>query len=188
MNYAAIKKCDVANGPGVRVSLFVSGCTHFCKGCFNSEAWDFSYGEPYEKETESHIIELLRPDYITGLTFLGGEPMHPKNRRNIIPLAKKVKQAYSKKDIWCYSGYTLEELLEEAKTDDAVLELLNYIDVLVDGRFDEELKSPNLRFKGSANQRIILVKKTLETKKIVLWEGDIYQEMSNAESKNHKAK
>lgn len=187
MNYASIKKCDVAHGPGVRVSLFVSGCEHYCKGCFNSEAWDFSYGEPYDDETQERIIALLKPDYITGLTFLGGEPMHPKNRGNLISLARRVKEAYPKKDIWCYSGYTLEELLQEAKADSNVSELFKYIDVLVDGRFDEGLKSPNLRFKGSANQRIIMLKQTLKTNKIVLWEGEKYQEMSNAESKNNKA-
>lgn len=167
MNYASIKKCDVANGLGVRVSLFVSGCEHYCKGCFNAEAWSFTYGDKYTEQTEKDILDYLSPKYISGLTLLGGEPLNPKNAPFLIGLVKKAKALYPEKDIWCYTGYTLEELLQEKRDD--VFKLLEYIDVLVDGRFIEEEKSPSLRFKGSANQRILLVKETLKAGKPVLW-------------------
>lgn len=185
MKYAKIKKCDVANGVGVRVSLFVSGCEHYCKGCFNSEAWDFSYGEDYDKAIEDRIIDLLSPSYISGLTLLGGEPMHPRNRAALLPLLLRVKQVYPQKDIWCYSGYTFEELCNQRLDDPVIDELFKCIDFLVDGRFDESLKSPNLRFKGSANQRIIDLQNTLSSGEIVLWEGEKDQEMSNAKDKNN---
>lgn len=182
MKYAKIKKCDIANGEGVRVSLFVSGCEHYCKGCFNKEAWDFGYGSDYTSSTEDTIISYLAPSHITGLTLLGGEPMHPANRASLIPLLRRAKAVYPLKDIWCYSGYTLEELLKENNPD--ITELMKYIDILVDGRFVDELKSPNLRFKGSSNQRIISLKNTLQSGVIELWEGDKYQEMSNANKNN----
>ena len=187
MKYAKIKKCDVANGVGVRVSLFVSGCEHRCKGCFNEEAWDFAYGDDFDKAVEDKLIDLLAPSYISGLTLLGGEPMHPRNREALLPLLLRVKQIYPQKDIWCYSGYTLEELNKQAEDDPVITELFKCIDKLVDGRFVEALKSPILRFKGSANQRIIELQKTLESGELVLWEGEKYQEMSNAGSKDNQA-
>lgn len=172
MNYAAIKPTDVANGPGVRVSLFVSGCTHYCKGCFNSEAWDFQYGEKYTCDTTDKILKNLDHSYIAGLSLLGGEPMHPKNQKGILPLVEKVKECYPEKTIWCYTGYDFEKdilndmvlKLEETKR------ILNCIDVMVDGKFEQEKKDLNLRFKGSANQRIIMVKESMDLRKLVLWE------------------
>lgn len=173
MNYAAIKKHDVANGPGVRVSLFVSGCTHYCKGCFNSEAWDFSYGHLFTEDTVNEIVEALSPGYIKGFSLLGGEPFHPANQKELVLLLKKIKKIYPQKDIWCYTGYLYDEELlgtGDAATPEAS-EMLKYIDVLVDGRFDENLKNLNLRFRGSENQRIIDVAKTLEFGKTVFWNG-----------------
>lgn len=173
MNYATIKTHDVANGPGVRVSLFVSGCTHFCKGCFNSEAWDFSYGKPYTPETEKQILDALSPDYIKGFSLLGGEPFHPANQETLLPLLKKIRETYPEKDIWCYTGYLYdEELLQggEAATKTAA-EMLRNIDILVDGRFVGELKNLSLRFRGSENQRIIDLKRTFAENKTVLWDG-----------------
>ena len=151
MNYATIKKTDVANGPGVRVSLFVSGCTHHCKGCFNSEAWDFHYGQAYTEETEQEILQALAPDYIRGLSLLGGEPMEPENRGAVLSLVKKVREQYPQKTIWCYTGYTYEEIQAHPRLAAA----LPYIDVLVEGRFIQALYSPHLEFRGSSNQRII---------------------------------
>ena len=172
MNVATIKRRDIANGVGVRVSLFVSGCTHHCKGCFNSDAWDFSYGEPYTKETEEQILELLAPDYISGLSLLGGEPFEPSNQRVLVGLLRKVKALYPNKTVWCYSGYTLEhELLSESRARCEVTdEMLSYVDVLVDGRFVEELRNLRLLFRGSENQRLIDLNKTREAGEIVLWE------------------
>lgn len=169
MNYATIKKTDVANGPGIRVSLFVSGCTHRCKGCFNSETWDFGYGQRYTKETEREILEALAPEYIRGLSLLGGEPMEPENRGTVLSLVKKVRQTYPGKDIWCYTGYDYEkDLLQwaERETPDESHEaqtarLLSLIDVLVDGEFVEEKKNLRLAFRGSENQRLIDVKESL---------------------------
>lgn len=173
MNYAAVKTHDVANGPGVRVSLFVSGCEHYCKGCFNSEAWDFSYGKPFTEETEEEIIKALSPDYINGFSLLGGEPFHPANQKTLVPFLKRIKDIYPEKTIWCYTGYLYdEELLGTgvAATEDAE-KMLRYIDVLVDGRFVEEKKNLNLRFRGSENQRIINVPETLSLGKTVFWDG-----------------
>ncbi len=173
MNYAAVKTHDVANGPGVRVSLFVSGCEHYCKGCFNSEAWDFSYGKPFTEETEEEIIKALSPDYIKGFSLLGGEPFHPANQKTLVPFLKRIKDIYPEKTIWCYTGYLYdEELLGTgvAATEDAE-KMLRYIDVLVDGRFVEEKKNLNLRFRGSENQRIINVPETLSLGKTVFWDG-----------------
>ena len=170
MNYAAIKKTDVANGPGVRVSLFVSGCTHGCKGCFNSEAWDFGYGNPYTKETEKEILKALEPDYIRGLSLLGGEPLDPRNRKEVLSLVQKVRFMYPRKDIWCYTGYDYEkDLLPLAgQGEETISSLLPLIDVLVDGEFVEELKNLKLAFRGSENQRLIDVEETLRQKKVVL--------------------
>ena len=172
MNYAKINKNDIANGIGVRVTLFVSGCTHFCKGCFNSEAWDFNYGEPFTKETENELLEALAPSWIDGLTLLGGEPMEPQNQRALLPFLKRLKEMYPKKTIWCFSGYTLEdELLTDSRARCEVTdEMLSLIDVLVDGEFVEELKDISLRFKGSSNQRLIDLKPTLASGEVVIWE------------------
>lgn len=156
MNYGVIKKYDVANGPGVRVSLFVSGCRHQCPGCFNSEAWDFGYGRPYTEETLREILQALAPDYIRGLTLLGGEPFEPENQRVLAGLVAAVKKAYPGKDIWCYTGFVYEtELLAGPAHTEVTNELLDGIDVLVDGRFIQEKKDLSLAFRGSANQRIL---------------------------------
>ena len=175
MHYAKIKNCDVANGTGVRVSLFVSGCTHHCKNCFNKEAWDFNYGNEFTEKEENLILEDLKPDYISGLSLLGGEPFEYQNQQGLAPLVKKVKQQYPDKKIWCYTGYKFDkDILENmSKKYKCTNEMLQNIDYLVDGEFVEELKSPKLRFKGSSNQRIIDVQKSLKENKIVLWEEDI---------------
>lgn len=175
MKYAKIKKCDVANGPGIRVSLFVSGCNHHCKNCFNREAWDFNYGNDFTDKEQNQIIEDLKPEHISGLSLLGGEPFERQNQEGLVPLVKKVKQTYPDKKIWCYTGFTFDkqilgEMIEEEKRE-TTKELLRNIDYIVDGRFVEELKDPKLRFRGSSNQRIIDVKKSLEQKEVVLWDG-----------------
>ena len=169
MNYATIKPHDTANGVGVRVSLFVSGCTHHCKECFNPEAWDFNYGNPYTKEVEDEIIELLDRDFIRGLSLLGGEPMEPANQLELVKLAKRVKETYPEKTIWCYSGYTLDkDLVKGGRAYTKVTdEFLSYIDVLVDGEFIVALKDLKLHFRGSSNQRIIDVKASLKENKII---------------------
>ena len=157
MNYGNIKECDIADGPGVRVSLFVSGCRHHCKGCFNKETWDFDYGMPYTKETEDEIIRLLAPSYIQGLTLLGGEPFEPENQKELAGLLKRVRETYPDKDIWCYTGYLYDvDLPEGGRVHTEVTEeMLSYIDVLVDGEFIEEEKDVTLVFRGSRNQRVI---------------------------------
>ena len=168
MNYANIKRTDVANGPGIRVSLFVSGCTHGCRGGFNKEAWDFHYGEEYTALVEEEILRLLAPDYIRGLSVLGGEPMGPQNREAVLGLLRKVRQRYPQKDIWCYTGYDYEkDILSWAQQQEAVRELLSLIDVLVDGEFVEERKNLRLAFRGSENQRLIDVKESGRQKKTV---------------------
>ncbi len=174
MNYADIKRIDVANGVGVRVSLFVSGCTHKCKGCFNSEAWDFNYGKPFTQQQEKEIIGYLAPEYIAGLTLLGGEPMEHSNQRALLPFIEKVKKAYPNKTVWCYSGYTYDkDLLAGGRAHtECTDKLLSLIDVLVDGEFVEKLKNLSLRFKGSANQRIIDLNATRKCGKIVRWDND----------------
>ena len=171
MNYAEIKKTDIANGEGVRVSLFVSGCTRRCKNCFNGVAWDFSYGKAFTAETEEEILEALAPDYIAGLSLLGGEPMEPCNQRALLPFIKRVKERFPEKNIWCYTGNTYESgiLKEEDKNCEATKELLSLIDVLVDGAFIEELKDIRLKFRGSSNQRVIDLNKTRKQNKIVLY-------------------
>ena len=157
MNYAVIKKNDIANGPGVRVSLFVSGCRHHCRNCFNREAWDFSYGQPFTAETEDHLLSLLSPSYINGLTVLGGEPFEPENQRALVPFLRRVRRTYPCKTIWCFSGFTYEELTTDGTHPrcEVTDEMLSLLDVLVDGRFVEELKDLTLRFRGSSNQRLI---------------------------------
>ena len=168
MNYSAIKNYDIANGLGVRVTLFVSGCTHHCEGCFNEETWSFSSGKPFTKETEDEIIKLLSPDYIKGLTLLGGEPMEKVNQAALYPFVKRVKEAYPDKNIWCYSGYTLDEITKGRAHTDVTDALLGFIDVLVDGEFKKELYSIALKFRGSSNQRVIDLKETLKQGKTVL--------------------
>lgn len=172
MNYAAIKPTDVANGPGVRVSLFVSGCTHYCRECFNSEAWDFQYGQEYTESTTERILELLSPDYIAGLSLLGGEPLHPLNQKGILPLVKTVKERFPQKTIWCYTGYDFEQdiLGDMMKNLPETAEILNCLDVLVDGKFELENKDLKLRFRGSSNQRILSIPESLLEKRAVLWE------------------
>lgn len=174
MNYAEIKNVDIANGPGVRISLFVSGCPHHCKGCFNEVTWDFTYGKPYTQETINHILELLKPDYIKGITFLGGEPMAPSNQESVLNTMRQIKEHYTNKDIWLYTGYLLDTDIMGKMVDTLphTSEILSYIDVLVDGPFIEEQKNLNLQFKGSENQRIINMKKTLSSGSIVLWSED----------------
>lgn len=157
MHYGNIKECDIADGPGVRVSLFVSGCRHHCKGCFNPETWDFEYGELYTEETQEKILKLLAPGYIKGFTLLGGEPFEPENQRELVKLLKRIKEEYPGKDVWCYSGYLYDVDLAEGGSvyTEVTEEMLSYIDVLVDGEFVEELKDVSLAFRGSSNQRII---------------------------------
>lgn len=157
MYYGNIKECDIADGPGVRVSLFVSGCRNHCRGCFNSETWDFSYGQPYTEETERRLLTLLAPDYIQGFTLLGGEPFEPENQRTCVKLLEKIRGTYPKKDIWCYSGYLIDrDMVPGGKVYTGVTEeMLSYIDVLVEGRFVEEEKDITLTFRGSRNQRVL---------------------------------
>ena len=171
MHYGAIKRRDIANGPGVRVSLFVSGCTHHCPGCFNADTWDFDYGEPFTEETAREIEALMSPDFICGLSLLGGEPMEVQNQAVLLPLLRRLKTAYPTKTVWCYSGYTLEELLGDSRARcEHTDEMLSLIDVLVDGRFVLAKKDIRLRFRGSANQRLIDLGKTREKGEIVLWD------------------
>ncbi len=170
MNYAEIKYNDIANGPGVRTSLFVSGCTHHCDGCFNEIAWDFNYGRPFTEDTIDEIVQSLAPDYITGLTLLGGEPFEHSNQLGLLPLLRTVKEKYPKKDIWCFTGYLFDsQILDEMCVKwQETKEMLSYIDVLVDGKFDKNLKNMMLQFKGSENQRTILVQESLKSGEVVL--------------------
>lgn len=172
MNYATIKNCDIANGPGVRVSLFVSGCTHHCKGCFNAIAWDFDYGEPFTQETIDRIIEMLAPEHIKGITLLGGEPFEPENQPAIVDLLRQVKSKYPQKSVWAFSGYLFDADILSGKLGswEITKEYISYIDVLVDGRFEEENKDLSLRFRGSSNQRIIDVRASLAAGEVILWE------------------
>ncbi len=171
MHYSVIKPVDIADGVGVRVTLFVSGCTHHCKGCFQPQTWDFAYGQPYTKETEDQLISLLSPSYIRGLTLLGGEPMEPDNQRALLPLLRRVRAELPKKDIWCYSGYTLEELTGVSRARCEVTdELLSLIDVLVDGEFVEEKRNISLKFRGSENQRLIDLAATRKQGTVVLYD------------------
>ena len=171
MNYATIKNCDIANGPGVRVSLFVSGCTHRCPGCFNEVAWDFNYGEPFTEEVENSILQMLAPDFVQGITLLGGEPFEPQNQAVLVPFLRKLKAKFPHKDIWCFSGYLYENILSGKVGDEAVArEFLGYLDVLVDGPFVQAKKNLMLRFRGSENQRLIDVPASLKEHAVVLWE------------------
>lgn len=201
MNYGEIKKFDIANGEGVRVTLFVSGCTHHCKGCFNPETWDFQYGAPFTQETARELLEYLSPEYIAGLTLLGGEPFEVGNQRALLPFLRKMKELYPGKDVWCYTGYTLEtdllgagsvpwEKEADKRSEDGADcgqeqcmyprcectdEMLSLIDVLVDGEFVEEKKDISLVFRGSSNQRVIDLPETLKRGRICLWESKVGQ-------------
>ena len=172
MNYAAIKDCDIANGPGVRVSLFVSGCTHHCKGCFNEEAWDFDYGKPFTQQTIDDILKMLEPGYVKGLTLLGGEPFEPENQFAVLDLLRQVKQKYPNKTIWAFTGYLFDKDILAGKVGswEITEEYVGYLDVIVDGRFVQEKKDLSLRFRGSSNQRIINVPASLQSGQMVLWE------------------
>ena len=172
MYYADIKKADVANGLGVRVSVFVSGCTHHCKNCFNEEAWDFHYGNEFTQKEVDKVIELMDHSYVAGLSLLGGEPFEHINQQGLLPLVKIVKEKFPDKNIWCYSGYTFEnDIIDRmCKEWKETPEFLSYIDVLVDGKFEEDKKDLSLRFRGSSNQRIIDVKKSLKENKTVLFD------------------
>lgn len=170
MHYGEIKNCDIANGEGVRVTLFVSGCTNHCKNCFQPQTWDFEFGQPFTAETEEQLLAMLKPDYINGLTVLGGEPFEPSNQRALLPFLRRIREQYPKKNIWCFSGFTYEELKTEGSHPrcEVTDEMLDQLDVLVDGRFVEELKDISLRFRGSSNQRLIDMKKSREAGKLVL--------------------
>lgn len=172
MKYATIKKHDVANGPGVRVSIFVSGCNHHCKGCFNAEAWDFNYGNNFTEKEQEEVIKALEPQYMKGLSLLGGEPLEPINQKGLLPVVKKVKEKYPEKTIWCYTGFLFDKNVvgQMAKENEDTKELLKYIDFIVDGKFQEENKDLTLQFRGSSNQRIIDVQKSLKSNSIVLWD------------------
>ncbi len=172
MNYATIKNCDIANGPGVRVSLFVSGCTHRCPGCFNEIAWDFQYGEPFTQETEAYLLNLLAPEHIKGLTLLGGEPFEPQNQPALVKFLRKVREKYPQKSIWAFSGYLFDRDILPGRLGDPAIttEFLSYLDVLVDGPFVEAKKNLSLRFRGSENQRLIDVPASLAQGTVVLWQ------------------
>ena len=173
MNYASIKRMDVANGPGVRMSVFVSGCRHYCKNCFNQEAWDFEYGEPFTEKEIEEIVDYVKGDYIAGLTLLGGEPLEPENQKGLLPLLRRIREVCPKKSVWCYTGYDFErDILGRMINEiEEMNQLLSYVDVLVDGEYMEELHKPSLRFKGSSNQRIIMVQESLQKKEVILWDG-----------------
>ena len=172
MNYADIKQYDVANGPGVRVSVFVSGCTHYCKGCFNKEAWDFDYGLPFTEETIRMVVKYMEPPYVKGLTVLGGEPLEPQNQPAVLAMLRKVKEAYPEKSVWMFSGYDYEKDILGRMWNEIpeTKEILSCLDVLVDGEFVEELKNLSLRFKGSSNQRTILVQESLKAGQVILYD------------------
>ncbi|MBQ6847453.1 MAG: anaerobic ribonucleoside-triphosphate reductase activating protein [Clostridia bacterium] len=180
MNYAVIKKFDIANGPGVRVSLFVSGCRHFCKNCFNSEAWDFGYGKPFTDEVIDDLVKSILPDYISGFSVLGGEPFEPENQDDVLKVVKAIKEK-TNKNIWIYTGFLYDEQLLKGTVGDieTVKKILKYTDVLVDGKFVEELKSPDLLFRGSSNQRIIDVQKSLTNNEVLWLEGKWERKMGS---------
>lgn len=172
MNFAEIKTNDIANGEGVRTSLFVSGCRHHCKDCFNEIAWDFNYGKPYNKETEKYILDSIKPAWIAGISILGGEPFEPENQEEVLNLLKAFKKEYPLKTVWCYSGFTIEEITGKTPSrafTDISIELLKMIDILVDGKFINEQKNISLKFRGSENQRIIDVKNTFKENKLIIY-------------------
>ena len=173
MNYATIKWTDIANGEGVRISLFVSGCTHHCKNCFNQVAWDFNYGEEFDETVQERIYESLSQPFISGLSLLGGEPLEPQNQRALYPFVKELKRRFPDKTVWCYTGWVFDpetgELCEKEKNTEVTKDLISLFDVLVDGPFVEELKKITLKFRGSSNQRVLDVKKSIFEKKCVLY-------------------
>ena len=180
MNYAALKKTDIANGKGVRVSLFVSGCRHHCKNCFNQEAWDFNYGKKFDSKVIEEIMDALNHDYIDGLSILGGEPFEPENQAGLLMLLKEFRSKYPHKNVWCYSGFTFDDLLGGKAGDAEIInEILLNIDVLVDGKFVEELKDASLLFRGSSNQNIIDVQASLNKGQVILLEGIWKRKMGN---------
>ena len=170
MHYGEIKTCDIANGEGVRVTLFVSGCTNRCEHCFQPQTWAFDYGRPFTQETEDYILDLLKPDYINGLTLLGGEPFEPENQRRLVQLLRRVRRELPEKTIWSFTGFTYEQLLTEGSHPrcEVTDEMLSLLDVLVDGRFVEALKDITLRFRGSSNQRLIDLNETRRTGELCL--------------------
>lgn len=172
MHYGEIKNYDIANGIGVRVSLFVSGCTNHCEHCFQPETWDFTHGEPFTEKTQEELLQMMEPDYIHGFTLLGGEPFEPENQRGILPFLQKLKQEFPEKTVWAYTGFMLEDLMTEGTHPHCEITetILSLIDVLIDGRFVEAKKDLSLQFRGSSNQRIIDLKKTLAEGRVILWE------------------
>ena len=175
MNYADLKKTDIANGPGVRGSLFVSGCTHGCPGCFNPETWDFQFGQPFTQKTMDTLLAALAPEHIRGLSLLGGEPLHPDNQKTVLEVVRRVREAFPHKTVWCYTGYFYENLVQGQVGDpETVRALLEGIDVLVDGPFVEARKNLGLRFRGSDNQRILLASASLAAGELVFWEDVPY--------------
>jgi anaerobic ribonucleoside-triphosphate reductase activating protein len=174
VNYATIKKRDIANGPGVRVSLFVSGCTHHCDGCFNQETWDFNYGTPYTTETEREVLDAAAPNYIRGLSLLGGEPFEPANQKTLLSLLRRFHELYPDKSVWCYSGYDFEKDILAGRLGpwEITQEILSYLTVLVDGEFHLEEKDITLRFRGSRNQRVIDVQQSLDSDHIIWWDDE----------------
>ena len=172
MNYADIKQYDVANGPGVRISLFVSGCTHRCPNCFNEVAWDFDYGQPFTQETVDSILQMLKPAYVKGITLLGGEPFEPQNQPALVDMLRQSKANYPQKSVWAFSGYLFDRDIQPGNLGDPAItrEFLSYVDVLVDGKFEEDKKDLTLRFRGSSNQRIIDVPASLAAGEVVLWQ------------------
>ena len=172
MHYGELKKCDIANGEGVRVSLFVSGCRNHCKDCFQPETWDFCYGRPFTEETEQEIYAELDKPYVGGLSLLGGDPFEPENQRALLPMLRRIREKYPKKNIWCYTGYQLEELLTPSAHPhcEATEEMLSCIDILIDGRFIPEEKDISLQFRGSRNQRVIDMNRTRQSGKITPWD------------------
>ena len=173
MNYATIKWYDIANGEGVRISLFVSGCTHRCKNCFNKIAWDFNYGELFDEAVQDKILSELASPFIAGLSLLGGEPFEPQNQEALLPFIREVKRHFPQKSIWCYTGFVLNEktgeLTDLQKNTPYTKELISLMDVLVDGPYIDELHNICLKFRGSSNQRVIDVQKTLQEKSCILY-------------------
>lgn len=166
MRYNKIRKMDISNGPGVRVSIFLQGCTFNCKNCFNPETHDFDGGNEFTEETTKHILELCDKDHIEGLSILGGEPMHPKNRKGTLKLVKEFKEKFPNKTVWVWSGFLFDKDLKDEED-------IKYIDVLVDGRYKDELHNPTLLYRGSENQRVIDVKKSLKKQMVVLYENEL---------------
>ena len=163
MRYNKIRKMDIADGPGVRVSIFFQGCAFHCKNCFNPETWDFKGGKEFTDETIEEVLNLCDKEFISGLSLLGGEPMHPTNIEGSTKLARMFKERFPEKNIWTWTGFLFDEYLKDK-------EIVKYLDVVVDGQFKDEIRNPNLKWKGSANQRVIDVKKSLKKGEVVLWE------------------